>query len=96
MVRVQWDPERSPRIGKLDYRSIQMGIPNKLIQKWIDEWIISIEDVTEKARELKRVLDGDKEISREKMVEAGLVPEERVYEVSDELKKVLWMDKTEI
>jgi len=95
MVRVQWDPERSPRIGKLDYRSIQMGIPNKLIQKWIDEWIISIEDVTEKARELKRVLDGDKEISREKIVEAGLVPEERVYEVSDELKKVLWMDKTE-
>jgi hypothetical protein len=72
-----------------------MGIPNKLIQKWIDEWIISIEDVTEKAREVKRVLDGDREISREKMVEAGLVPEERVYEVSDELKKVLWMDKTE-
>jgi hypothetical protein len=54
LVRVQWDPERSPRIGKLDYRSIQTGIPNSLIEKWIDEWIIGIEDVTEKARELKK------------------------------------------
>jgi hypothetical protein len=95
MVRVQWDPERSPKIGKLDYRSIQMGIPNALIKQWIDEWIVSIEDVTEQARELMRVLNEDKEISREELVERGLLPEERVYEISDELKKVLWMDKSE-
>ena len=25
-VRVQWDPERSPRLGMLGYRSIQIGI----------------------------------------------------------------------
>jgi hypothetical protein len=95
LVRVQWDPERSPRIGKLDYRSIQMGIPNSLIEKWIDEWIIGIEDVTEKARELKKTLDENNDITREQLVERGLVPEERVYEVSDELRKMLWMDKTE-
>jgi hypothetical protein len=95
LVRVQWDPERSPRIGKLDYRSIQMGIPNSLIEKWIDEWIIEIEDVTERARELKKTLDEDKDIAREKLVERGLLPEERVYQVSDELRKVLWMDRTE-
>lgn len=25
-VRVQWDPERSPKLGMLPYRSIQIGI----------------------------------------------------------------------
>jgi hypothetical protein len=95
LVRVQWDPERSPRIGQLDYGSIQMGIPNALIEPWIDEWIIDIEDVTEKARELKRVLDENKEISKEELIRRGLVPEERIYEVSDELRKALWMDKTD-
>lgn len=94
-VRVQWDPERSPRTGKLDYRSIQMGIPNSLIEKWVDEWIIGIEDVTERARELKRVLDEDKEISREELVGRGLVMEERVYEVDEELREVLWIDRGE-
>jgi hypothetical protein len=72
-----------------------MGIPNSLIEKWIDEWIIGIEDVTERARELKTTLDEDKDTTREQLMEKGLVPEERVYEVSDELRKVLWMDKTE-
>jgi hypothetical protein len=94
-VRVQWDPERSPRIGKLDYRSIQMGIPNSLIEKWVDEWIIEIEDVTARARELKRVLDEDKEVLREELVRRGLVMEEKVYEVDEELREVLWMDREE-
>jgi len=71
-----------------------MGIPDGMIKQWIDEWIISIEDVTEKARELKRILNENKEISREELVERRLLPEERVYVVSVELK-VLWMDKSE-
>lgn len=32
-VRVQWDPERSPRIGMLEYRSIQIGISGKICVK---------------------------------------------------------------
>jgi hypothetical protein len=95
LVRVQWDPERSPSIGKLGYRSIQMGIPNAVIEKWINEWVIGIEDVTERARELKKTLDKDKNITNKELAERGLVPKERVYEVSDELKKVLWMDRSE-
>lgn len=70
-----------------------MGIPNSLIGKWIDEWIIGIEDVTERARELKRVLDGDKEVGREELVRRGLVPVERIYEVPEGLREVLWMDR---
>ncbi|KAK7932095.1 hypothetical protein PG985_002807 [Apiospora marii] len=56
-VRIQWDPERSARLEKLGYRSIQIGVPAALQSQWVNEWITSIEDVTERARELKRVLD---------------------------------------
>lgn len=93
-VMVQWDPERSPRIGKLAHRSIQIGISPALVGRWVREMIVGIEDVTERARELKRVLDEDerKKIGVEKLVERGLVPLERVYEVPEDVRRVLGMD----
>ena len=90
-VRVQWDPERSPRIGHLEYRSIQIGISGKVSKIWAEEWVAAIEDMTEKAREMKKVLDGEKEIGVEELVARGLMPDERVYEVPDELRSVLQM-----
>jgi hypothetical protein len=95
LVRVQWDPERSVRIGKLDYRSIQMGIPNALIEPWISQWIISIEDVTEKARELKRKLDDNPNLTHEELVQMNLVPEERVYRLSEDLRSLLEMNEVD-
>ena len=50
-VRVQWDPERGPGLEVLGYRSTQIGIGEKLSRKWAEEWIESIEDVTDKALE---------------------------------------------
>ncbi|EON65061.1 hypothetical protein W97_04296 [Coniosporium apollinis CBS 100218] len=93
-VVVQWDPERSPRIGKLAHRSIQIGISPALVGKWVGEMIVGIEDVTERARELKRVLDEDerKKVGVEKLVDRGLVPLERVYEVPEDARRVLGMD----
>lgn len=54
-VRVQWDPERTVRLGRLNYRSIQIGIPGALVPDFVDG-IVAIEDVTEVARELKSTL----------------------------------------
>lgn len=90
-VRVQWDPERSPRIGMLDYRSIQIGISGKVSNTWANEWIIDIKDVTEKARILKSIVDGDANIGLEELVKRGLVPKERVYEVPEGLRRLLQM-----
>ena len=90
-LQVQWDPERTPKLGRLEYRSIQIGIRGDVNRRWIDEWIESIEDVTERARELKRAIDAgasDEEIK-------ALCPEEQVYEVPDDLKVLLRMDKNE-
>jgi hypothetical protein len=90
-VKVQWDPERSIRIGKLGHRSIQIGIPRGMSEKWVEEWIVGIEDVTAKARELKRVLDERADISIDELVQLGLVPNEKEFVVSKELQQKLEM-----
>jgi hypothetical protein len=90
-VKVQWDPERSPRIGKLEYRSIQIGIRNG---EWVQH-IVGIEDVTERAQKLKAVVeeDTDKKITLEEFVARDLVPAERPYEVPEDLIEILRMEQ---
>lgn len=90
-VRVQWDPERSVRLDKLLYRSIQIGIPGTLVEEW-SEKIVRIEDLTEKARELKRVLDEEPSVEVQELVERGLVPVEQVFDVPEDVRKILKMD----
>jgi len=54
-VRVQWDPRWTIRLEKLPYRSIQSGVPGALVDELV-KGTVKIEDVTERARELKLVL----------------------------------------
>lgn len=89
-VRIQWDPERSVRLEKLDYRSIQIGIPGVVMAEFIAA-IVSIEDVTNKARELKRVLDERPSVTDQELLDMELVPVERPFELSDDLQKILGM-----
>jgi hypothetical protein len=90
-VKVQWDPERTIRLEKLEYRSIQIGIPAALSPEWTEKWIVSIEDVTERARELKRVLDERPDVTEEELVELGLVPVEKPFEIHEDLQRSLRM-----
>jgi len=90
-VKVQWDPERSVRLERLEYRSIQIGIPAALSPQWTEQCIVSIEDVTERARELKRVLDEQKDVTLDELKRLGLVPEERPFELPEELQLSLGM-----
>lgn len=95
-VRVQWDPERNVRIEKLvtdkeagKIRSIQIGIAAKMKLDCVEHGIVSIEDVTDRARELKKVLDGDKNIGVEELVSRGLIPKERIYELPDDVARIV-------
>lgn len=89
-VRIQWDPERSVSIGRLEHRSIQIGIGRGIIEKWAGEWVVGIEDVTERARRIGEL------VAEGRVQEAeGLRPVERVYPVSEELRAVLGMDLEE-
>jgi hypothetical protein len=82
-VRIQWDPERNHRIESLPYRSIQIGVPGALSDTWANEWIVQIDDVTDAARELKRVLDERPDVSLEELRKLGLIPVERPFAVPD-------------
>ncbi|KAI0107224.1 ATP-dependent RNA helicase DHX8 [Nemania sp. FL0031] len=91
LVRVQWDPERNLRLGILPFRSIQIGIGGEASRTWAESMIVSIEDVTEKARALKKALEENPAIGEDDLVETGLAPRERVYDVADDLKEILRM-----
>jgi Domain of unknown function (DUF4291) len=91
-VRVQWDPERSPSLEVLPYRSIQIGISAELSKKWVEDWIVSIEDVTEKAKGLKRLIDEKPDSTLEELLEKGVMPGERIYELPENIREILKMD----
>ena len=86
-VNVQWDPERSIRGGKLDYRSIQVGISRHLIEEYNNDWIVDIVNYTpmvDKIYDLRKQGEYDKA--------KKLLPKEKVYPVSEEIMKRLGMD----
>ncbi len=73
-VRVQWDPERDLLLNKLDYRSIQIGLSGEAVHRYVKEWIVGIEDITERARHIHQLLRAGK------MEEAQeLAPKEEIY-----------------
>ena len=90
-VRVQWDPERDFRLGILPYRSIQIGISGDIGKKWVENWIERIEDVTERAKELKAAID-EEVVDAGALAQRGLMPVESDYEISEHLKMVLEMN----
>lgn len=90
-VRTQWDPERTVRLDKLPYRSIQVGIPVGICKSWVKDGIVGIEDVTGRARELKRVLDNDPAISDRELAELGLMPSEEEFVVPGDVQGILEM-----
>ncbi|MEV6244288.1 DUF4291 domain-containing protein [Lentzea sp. NPDC051838] len=77
-VRVQWDPERGLRHEPLPHRSIQIGLAREASDMYVNEWTVSITDVTALAREVHAaVRAGDDEAAR------ALLPVERPYAVSE-------------
>lgn len=73
-VRAQWDPERSIRLEKLDFRSIQIGLSASTVEMYVHEWIVEIEDVTPLAHEIHALVQsGDQDRA------APLLPTEAPY-----------------
>lgn len=73
-VRVQWDPERSLRLQPLPYRSLQLGLAGVASDRYVDEWVTGITDVTDVARTIRGRLDaGDEAGARD------LLPVEKPY-----------------
>lgn len=83
-VRIQWDPERDLKLRPLEYRSIQIGLGPETVQSYVDEWIVSIVDVTDTMHNIRDYLEaGDFEAAR------ACLPEEKAYPLSEELVGIL-------
>ena len=68
----QWDPERDIYGNPLGYRSIQIGLRNKAVEKYVNDWIINIEDITNYVKELKTKRDNGEDIFE-------LLPKEKIF-----------------
>jgi hypothetical protein len=79
-VVVQWDPERDCHGQALRWRSLQIGLRDDAVGQYVDEWIASIEDITERCHEIKRLVD-------EGNVEEAyaMIPVEDAYELPADL-----------
>ena len=46
-VRIQWDPERDWRLQPIEgMRTIQIGLSEEAVERYVYDWIVRIEDVT--------------------------------------------------
>lgn len=67
-VRVQWDPERSIDLERESHRAIQIGLSGEAVDHYIDDWIVSISDVTALAHTMESdVREGRFEQARTKL-----------------------------
>jgi hypothetical protein len=85
-VRLQWDPDHNPKGAKLERKAIQLGLKDKILEQFNNEWIINIEDITEFVKkQYQNVLH-----SMEKLE----VPVENVLDLKDtELERQLGISK---
>ena len=84
VVHVQWDPERSIHGADVGCNSIQVGISRHLIGRYVDEWVLEIQDLTPAVRKIHALLKAGHTDKARK-----LLPSERPYSVSAEVARRL-------
>lgn len=91
LVRYKWDPEYGIRSERLPYRSLQLGIEDSMKERWINEWIIRIDDITEDVRRWKGYVDEGAKGVRKARREIEREWTEDVLEVDEQLAVSLGM-----
>jgi len=85
-VRIQWDPDHNPKGDKLKRRAVQIGIKNEALQKFNDEFIKSVTDITDFVKQQKARLNEN--------ADNFLVINESIVEVTDGLKRKFSIPQT--
>lgn len=83
-VRCQWDPDKDIYGNSIGRRAIQLGIKGVMVNKYVDEWIENITDITEDVIKLRELRDN-------KTLKLELLPKEKEYFVNDNIKDILGM-----
>jgi hypothetical protein len=80
-VRIQWDPERSLLLEPLPWRSIQIGLSGEAVDRYLDQWITSITDITAAAHQIHElVVAGQRQGAR------AMLPAEQPYPLPGNLR----------
>ncbi|OEK08060.1 hypothetical protein A8C32_16530 [Flavivirga aquatica] len=58
-VRIQWDPERDLLLNPLNHRAIQIGLSGIAVEKYVNDWIVSIEDITAYSKKIHQLVIND-------------------------------------
>ena len=86
-VNVQWDPERTLRGAVLDYKSIQVDLIRRIIERYVDESITGIQDMTPLVRKMHGLIQSGQATKAK-----GFLPKARVYPVPEAMKKRLGIE----
>lgn len=83
-IRIQWDPDRDIFSNPLPCKAIQIGLSSIAVEKYINNWIINIKDITDMCRNIKLLLKNGK------IQEAvTLLPKETAYPISEPTMKII-------
>lgn len=79
-VRVQWDPERSLTLAPVEHRAIQVGLSREAVDRYINEWIVGITDITATAHSIAQLVEhGDLDSAQRQL------PDEKSYPLPHDL-----------
>ncbi|BDI29976.1 hypothetical protein CCAX7_20270 [Capsulimonas corticalis] len=80
-VVMQWDPDHGPMGEKLERRAVQLGLRGDTLARYVDDWVVGIEDITDFVHEQS----GNAVAERRDRL---MTPWERVYDVrADDVRK---------
>lgn len=68
----------------LRHRSLQIGLSGESLCKYVEEWIVSLTDISDTVRQLNE----HRKRGEHARIEAAL-PKEEVYPISDTLKTII-------
>lgn len=85
-VRCQFDPDRDIYGNPQPIRAIQLGLRGKMVDRYINDWIVKITDITDHVKYLKSLRDRN-------ILTAEKLPHEKEYTVSSEIMKILCMEE---
>ncbi|MET7806607.1 DUF4291 domain-containing protein [Micromonospora chersina] len=78
--RMQWDPERPRHLTALQYRSLQVGLTREAVDRYVDDWVVAITDITPMVHQVRNLLHGDDE-----QAAVAQLPVEHVYPLPDQI-----------
>lgn len=77
-------PNRNIYGNSIERRAIQLGVKGLMVEMYVKEWIKNITDITEDVRKLR-------ELRNNKIIDIGLLPNEKEYYVDDKVRDILGM-----